>query len=90
MPRLSDIVSGWQNADETVPEEGSGEDSIAPHRRKVVRTRAAAAGPHPYLDRFASGMHRPLEGGYLKYGHRFVLGSRGKAVEIVWYDTNKG
>ncbi|CAN0207539.1 unnamed protein product, partial [Laminaria digitata] len=62
MPRLSDIVSGWQNAGEIVPEDGSGEDSIAPHRRKVVRTRAAAAGPHPYLDRFASGMHRPLEG----------------------------
>lgn len=28
----------------------------------IVRTRAAPAGPHPYLDRFASGMHRPLEG----------------------------
>lgn len=36
--------------------------TIPPHRRKVLRTRAAPAGPHPYLDRFASGMHRPLEG----------------------------
>lgn len=35
---------------------------IPPHRRKILRTRAAPAGPHPYLDRFASGMHRPLEG----------------------------
>lgn len=61
MPRLSDIVSGWQNANEIAPEENN-EDTIALHRRKVLRTRAAAAGPHPYLDRFASGMHRPLEG----------------------------
>lgn len=88
MPRLSDIVSGWQNAGDSVPEEGSGEDSIAPHRRKVVRTLAAAAGPHPYLDRFASGMHRPLEGGCTKIYDRFGLGPREKAVRIAWHGTS--
>lgn len=88
MPRLSDIVSGWENAGDIVPEEGSGEDSIAPHRRKVVRTLAAAAGPHPYLDRFASGMHRPLEGGRTKYYEIFGLGLRGKAVRIGWHITS--
>lgn len=31
-------------------------------RKGTVRIRAPPAGPHPYLDRFASGMHRPLEG----------------------------
>lgn len=36
--------------------------AIPPHRRKILRTRAAPAGPHPYLDRFASGMHLPLQG----------------------------
>lgn len=42
-----------------------GEDSGGNAREEgkvVVRTRTAPAGPHPYLDRFASGMHRPFEG----------------------------
>lgn len=73
LPRLSEIVSGWQegpNGPQTVVEDGGGEGAkgegtltMPAHRRLVVRSRAAPAGPHPYLDRFASGMHRPLEGG---------------------------
>lgn len=74
MPRLSEVVSGWPdglvNRNPLGAEDGHGgdgegdskESGIPPHRRKVVRTRTAPAGPHPYLDRFASGMHRPLEG----------------------------
>lgn len=76
MPRLSEVVSGWHDSQENHNPlrcaedggvgggEGGSEESgtIPPHRRKIVRTRAAPAGPHPYLDRFASGMHRPLEG----------------------------
>eukprot|EP00903_Cladosiphon_okamuranus_P015489 g14300.t1 len=74
MPRLSEVVPGWnldsENHNQIDVEGGGGigkgveRDSgrIPPHRRKVVRTRAAPAGPHPYLDRFASGMHRPFEG----------------------------
>lgn len=73
MPRLSEVVPGWNvdvenhnpidEGDGLGEGEGMDKDSrIPPHRRKVVRTRAAPAGPHPYLDRFASGMHRPLEG----------------------------
>ena len=75
MPRLSEVVPGWNAESENHnpidggeggggADEGVERDSsrIPPHRRKVVRTRAAPAGPHPYLDRFASGMHRPLQG----------------------------
>eukprot|EP00752_Nemacystus_decipiens_P011697 g10380.t1 len=73
MPRLSEVVPGWKVGQENrnpVDREGGGpaggmmdkDRGIPLHRRKVVRTRAAPAGPHPYLDRFASGMHRPLEG----------------------------
>lgn len=72
MPRLSEVVPGWKvDLENHNPVDGEGgdgagegvdKDRIPPHRRKVVRTRAAPAGPHPYLDRFASGMHRPLEG----------------------------
>ncbi|CAM9669535.1 unnamed protein product [Ectocarpus sp. 4 AP-2014] len=73
MPPLSEVVSGWHEGlkdHDTLGGEGgvggggkvNGDSDIPPHRRKIVRTRAAPAGPHPYLDRFASGMHRPLEG----------------------------
>ncbi|CAN0331626.1 unnamed protein product, partial [Ectocarpus sp. 12 AP-2014] len=73
MPPLSEVVSGWHEGlkdHDTLGGEsggggggkGSGDSDIPPHRRKIVRTRIAPAGPHPYLDRFASGMHRPLEG----------------------------
>lgn len=73
MPPLSEVVSGWHEGlkdhDNLGGEvgvggggKGNGDRGIPPHRRKIVRTRAAPAGPHPYLDRFASGMHRPLEG----------------------------
>lgn len=77
MPRLSEVVPGWHDGlanrnntplgaedggDKEDDEGGGRADEIPPHRRKIVRTRAAPAGPHPYLDRFASGMHRPLEG----------------------------
>lgn len=65
MPRLSEIVSGWHHTNEqrVSVDSGGGDAGIAPSRRKMVRTRTAPAGPHPYLDRFASGMHKPLEGG---------------------------
>lgn len=79
MPPLSEVVSGWHEGlkdHDTLGGKGGvggggtgdGDNDIPPHRRKIVRTHAAPAGPHPYLDRFASGMHRPFEGGHKK-GH---------------------
>ncbi|CAM9772572.1 unnamed protein product, partial [Scytosiphon promiscuus] len=76
LPPLSEVVPGWQGAQNAAHgaaiggEGGHGEAldgdaggiNVPLHRRKIVRSRAAPAGPHPYLDRFASGMHRPLEG----------------------------
>lgn len=61
MPCPSDTIPLWSTVNN---------DSIASRActkvegtsKEVVRTRIAPAGPHPYLDRFASGMHRPLEG----------------------------
>lgn len=41
---------------------GAGAAGEGADRKGMVRTRIAPAGPHPYLDRFVSGMHRPLEG----------------------------
>lgn len=74
IPRLSEVVPGWHDGGDGLENQapldghggsgggGEGVGRIPPHRRRVVRTRAAPAGPHPYLDRFASGMHKPLEG----------------------------
>ena len=94
MPRLSEVVPGWkvdlENQNPVDREDGGGalegadkDTRIPPHRRKIVRTRAAPAGPHPYLDRFASGMHRPLEGLKRKRCVTSVLVARsGRVVQI--------
>lgn len=73
MPRLSQAAPGWfagnhgpvgESVERGQQCGGHGDEGVvALHRRKALRTRAAPLGPHPYLDRFASGMHRPLEGG---------------------------
>lgn len=50
-----------ENCDDAIGREDGGSNARE-EGETVVRTRTVPAGPHPYLDRFASGMHRPFEG----------------------------
>lgn len=60
MPCPSDTISLWSPVNDSIASRAC--TKVEGTSREVVRTRIAPAGPHPYLDRFASGMHRPLEG----------------------------
>lgn len=66
MPRISDIISTWVTPRKTGANHGGGslcgESGSVATANEIVCARKSPAGPHPYLDRFASGMHRPLEG----------------------------
>lgn len=65
-PQIVDTIpscgtrSSEEKAKAGIDDRFSSSGSIA--TKGVLRTRTAPAGPHPYLDRFASGMHLPLEG----------------------------
>lgn len=62
MPREPDIIPTWRTTNEGTSHGNGNSGEAGPSA--IVRTHAPPAGPHPYLDRFASGMHRPLEGEY--------------------------
>lgn len=66
VPRIVDIVPSWGTRSRQGKSNAGIDDRFCTSgsivNEGVLRTRTAPAGPHPYLDRFASGMHRPLEG----------------------------